>query len=114
LLLKVEPSEGEEPAALLKQAVAVAPDFWPAHYELHYYLKEQPAAAAKALERVVALNPEFAPAHYSLAQMYAAMGDRERARKERETHHRLISRQRAETERLRQSMPRLSYQLPAR
>jgi hypothetical protein len=42
------------------------------------------------------------------------MGDRERARKEREKHHQLVTQQRAASEQLRRSMPRLSYEMPRR
>jgi tetratricopeptide (TPR) repeat protein len=112
LVLKATTSAREEASALLKKAIALSPSFWPAHFELHHYLKDDPIRAAAALERVVALNGDFAPARYALAQVYAQIGDRERARKEREAHHRILSRQRAETERLRRSMPRLSYQFP--
>ena len=100
----------------LRRAIAAAPDFWPAQFELHKLLKEQgkwPEAAA-ALEKVIALNPEHAPAHFSLAQVYAQLGDRERARREREIHHKLAVAQRAEEQKQREQAPRLSFQLSDR
>jgi predicted Zn-dependent protease len=116
LLAKARAST-EDAAALLRKAVEAAPDFWPALYELHYSVQNDPAQALKLLERVVALKPDFAPAHYSLSQLYAASGDRERARRARAAHHEILSRQRVETEKARRSMPRLAYEValpPAR
>ena len=102
--------------ALLRKAIQVSPGFWPAYFELHKVLKEQQklAEAVQALERAVALNPEFAPAHYDLAQLYGALGDRTRARQERERHHQLLSAQRSAAEKRNAEMPRLSYELPRR
>ncbi|MGH9628247.1 MAG: tetratricopeptide repeat protein [Bryobacteraceae bacterium] len=101
---------------LLQHAITVDPEFWPAHFELHKALKDQGqlAGAAKALKQTVKLQPDFAPAHHALAQVYGALGDRDRARQEREIHHKLLNEQRAAAEKRNHAMPRLSYELPRR
>jgi tetratricopeptide (TPR) repeat protein len=113
LLALASPERAEQ---RLRRAIAAAPDFWPAQFELHKILKEQgkTAAAVAALERVIALHPGHAPAHFGLAQMYAQLGDRERARREREIHHKLVEAQRAEEEKRREQAPKLSYRVSDR
>jgi tetratricopeptide (TPR) repeat protein len=107
---------GQDAEALLRKAVAASAGFWPAYFELHKLLKEreQPREAVQALEKVMSLNPGFAPAHYAAAQLYSALGDHERAKREREIHHRLLSEQRASAEKHNAARPRLSYEVPAR
>jgi tetratricopeptide (TPR) repeat protein len=102
--------------ALLEKAIAAAPEFWPAHFELHKLLLEAGDAegAARALEKTVELNPEYAPAHYSLAQVYARLGNREAARKSRETHHTLATEQREAAEQRREEAPSLPYTIVER
>jgi len=100
----------------LRRAVAAAPDFWPAQFELHKILKEDGklGGAVAALEKVIALKPDHAAAHFSLAQVYALLGDREGARREREIHHKLLAAQRADEEKRREQAPKLSYRLSDR
>jgi tetratricopeptide (TPR) repeat protein len=107
---------GRDAEALLRKAIAASAEFWPAHFELHKLLKErgESAQAVEALEKVISLNPAFAPAHYAAAQLYSALGDHQRARREREIHHRLSSEQRAAAEKQNEATPRLSYEAPPR
>jgi len=90
LLALVSPAEA---GALLEKAIAAAPDFWPAWFELHKLRKAQGdwAEVRRLLEKTVELNPAHAPSHYALAEVYSRLGDRVRARAERELHHRLLS-----------------------
>jgi tetratricopeptide (TPR) repeat protein len=108
-----KPGSEEESEALLRKAAAADPSFWPAYFELHKPLlgRDQLAEAAEALEKVCALNPAHAPSHYSLSQIYARLGDRERSRKHREIHHKLITAQREAAEARRAESPRLPYTL---
>jgi tetratricopeptide (TPR) repeat protein len=105
------PGAAAEIRALLEKAIAVAPAFWPALFELHKVLLEEGEveAAARALEKTIELNPEYAPAHYGLAQVYARLGNREAARKARERHHALLERQRDAAEQRRAENPTLPY-----
>ncbi len=105
------PEKKDEIRVLLERAIAAAPTFWPAHFELHKLLLEagEVKEAAAALEKTVELNPDYAPAHYALAQIYARLGDRERARTEREVHHALATREREAAEQRREEAPRLPY-----
>jgi tetratricopeptide (TPR) repeat protein len=104
-------SEPEKSEALLRQAIRVAPGFWPAYFELHKLLKarEQWDEAAAALEKTAELNPDYAPAHYALAGYYNRKGDRARAARERELHHKLLADQRKAEEQHRAQAPRLSF-----
>jgi tetratricopeptide (TPR) repeat protein len=108
LLALIEPGKSE---ALLRQAIRVAPGFWPAYFELHKVLKarEQWEEAAAALEKTAELNPDYAPAHYALAEYYNRKGDRARAARERELHHKLLADQRKAEEQHRAQAPRLSF-----
>ncbi len=103
--------EAAEIRALLEKAIAAAPEFWPAHFELHKLLLEagDTEGAARALEKTVALNSNYAPAHYSLARIYARLGNREAARKARERHHALATGQREAAEQRREESPTLPY-----
>ena len=108
LLAMIVPDETE---SLLRQAIARAPDFWPAYFELHKVLKSQNkwAESEAVLEKTIQLNPECAPAHYALAECYNRKGDRARAAQERELHHKLMALQRDAEERRRAQAPRLNY-----
>lgn len=111
--LSLEASGSAEPEDLLRKAIALRSDYWPAHYALHEILFDQrkwPEAAAE-LERTVELNPEHGAAHFRLAQVYARMGDRERAAEERRKHHEIAKQIRDAAEQRRDSMPRLSYEV---
>lgn len=113
LLALISP-EGSE--ALLRRAIQAAPNFWPAYFELHKILKarEQWEQAAEALQIVVKLNPDYAPAHYALAEHYNRKGDRERAARERELHHKLLAEQREAEEQRRARTPPLAYTVSGR
>jgi len=108
--------DSEKSEALLRRAIHVAPTFWPAYFELHKILKSQERweEAAAALEKTVKLNPDFAPAHYALAEYYNRKGDRARAAKERELHHKLLTEQRNSEEQHRAQSPRLAYTVTGR
>jgi len=97
----------------LREAIRAEPKFWPAHFELHKPLlaRGETRAARESLERAVSLNPDYAPARYALAQVYAALGDRTRAGKERAAHHELLSRARQAAQARQAEMPPLPYQI---
>jgi tetratricopeptide (TPR) repeat protein len=98
---------------LLRRAIGAAPDFWPAHFELSKILKDAGQAEASVVEllETVRLNPNYAPAHYALAEHYNRVGDRERAAREREIHHKLLSAQRAAAQEQRARAPRLAFRV---
>jgi tetratricopeptide (TPR) repeat protein len=108
LLALVEPERSE---VLLRQAMQVAPGFWPAYFELHKVLKAQEKwdEAAVALRKTVELNPDYAPAHYALAEYYGRKGDRAHAAQEREVHHKLLVEQRNAEQQHRAQAPRLAF-----
>jgi tetratricopeptide (TPR) repeat protein len=108
LLALTVPDQSE---ALLRDAIRVAPAFWPAYFELHKLLKaeEKWDEAAAALEKTAELNPGHAPTHYALAEYYNRKGDRARAAQERELHHKLLADQRKAEEQHRSQAPRLVY-----
>lgn len=103
----------KEPAELLRKSIAIRGDYWPAYYALHEILFDQGkwTDAAAALEKTVELNPEHGAAHFRLAQVYARMGDRERAAGERRKHHEIAERIRVTEEERRENLPRLSYEI---
>jgi tetratricopeptide (TPR) repeat protein len=105
-----------ETEALLRKAIEAQPSFWPAWFELHKILKgnERLEEAARALEQTLKLNPDHAPAHYSLAQVYLRLGDADRAARHRQRHHQLVLKDREETDRRRNDMPRLAYEIKPR
>jgi tetratricopeptide (TPR) repeat protein len=113
LLALIEPKKSE---ALLRLAIRVAPDFWPAYFELHRLLKAQERweEAVAVLEKTVELNPDYAPAHYALAEYYSRKGDRARAAQERERHHQLLAEQRKAEDQHRAQAPRLAYTVDGR
>jgi tetratricopeptide (TPR) repeat protein len=108
LLALVEPEKSE---LLLRQAMRLAPGFWPAYFELHKLLKAQEKwdEAALALQKTVELNPDYAPAHFALAEYYNRTGERARAAQERELHHKLLTEQRNAEQRRRAQAPRLAF-----
>jgi tetratricopeptide (TPR) repeat protein len=72
-------SEGESAAdlptveALLKRAIAAAPAFYEAHYELGILYQDQQKypEAIRELNQAVALRPDFNRAHYRLFLLYS-------------------------------------------
>jgi len=76
---------------LLRKAISIDPNFWPAYFELHRILREQGKTpeAIEALETTLRLNPNHEGAHYALAQLYLETGDRKKAQEHRTEHHRL-------------------------
>jgi predicted Zn-dependent protease len=98
---------------LLRRAVEVDPNFWPAWFELHKPLlaADKLDEAARALEKTVALHPDHAAAHYGLAQVYARLGDREKALAARRRHHDLVTKEREAAEARRRQAPMLPYRL---
>ncbi len=107
--------DSSEPEALLRKSIAIRPDYWPAHYALHEILFDQRKweGAATELEKTIELNPDHAAAHFRLAQVYARLGDRERAAQQRRKHDEIARRIREAEEERRQNMPRLSYEVAA-
>jgi tetratricopeptide (TPR) repeat protein len=67
--------------------------------------------AAAALEKTIDLHPEHGAAHFRLSQIYARLGDRERAATERRKHNEIAERIRGAAEERRENMPRLSYEV---
>ena len=69
---------------LLKDAVALDPQFADAHLELGALYAEQArySDAIPEYRRAIAINPDLAAAHYRLAQVYARTGDRAAAETE--------------------------------
>jgi tetratricopeptide (TPR) repeat protein len=108
LLALILPEQAE---ALLRQAIRVAPDFWPAYFELHKVLKARDKweESEAALKKTIRVNPDYAPAHYALAECYNRRGDHAGAAQERELHHKLLALQRDADERHRAQNPRLNY-----
>ncbi|MEO8127148.1 MAG: tetratricopeptide repeat protein, partial [Bryobacteraceae bacterium] len=76
---------------LLRKAISIDPNFWPAYFELHRILRAQGKIpeAIEALETTLRLNPNHEGAHYALAQLYLETGDRKKAQEHRAEHHRL-------------------------
>lgn len=85
LLALALPAEAEPH---LRRAIAQAPGFWPAHYELGRSLRDrgERAESIEHLRAVLKLNPRHAESHYLLAQL---VDDREEARRHRTEHHKL-------------------------
>jgi tetratricopeptide (TPR) repeat protein len=108
LLALIEPAKSD---ALLRRAIAAAPGFWPAYFELYKLLKAQERwdDAIAALQKTVELNTDYAPAHYALAEYYNKKGDRTRAGEEREIHHKLLAAEKKAEEQHRARVPRLAY-----
>jgi tetratricopeptide (TPR) repeat protein len=111
--LQVEHASSAEIEALFTKAIGADPTFWPAYYELGQMLsaRGRTGEGLKALSRVVELNSNYAPAHYSLARLYAATGDRERAVVHRKTHHELVRQEREAAQRQRANAPALLYRI---
>jgi tetratricopeptide (TPR) repeat protein len=67
----------------LKQTIAAAPGFAPAHHQLGlaYFHLGRYAEAVGAFEHAVRLQPGWAMAHYNLGKAYQKLGRREPARK---------------------------------
>lgn len=63
--------------AAFEQAIAIAPDFAIAHYNLGMALKAQKlwTQAIAAYERAIALDPDYAPARQNLAVVWLKLGD---------------------------------------
>lgn len=113
LAVSIQTPDSVEAEQLLRSSIAIRPDYWPAHYMLHEILFDRrnwPEAAA-ALEKTIGLNPEHGSAHFRLAQVYARMGDRERAAEQRRKHHEIAEQIRAAAEERRENMPRLPYKV---
>jgi len=113
LLALVLPDQAD---ALLRKALAAAPDFWPAWFELHKVLRSEDKwdEAAAALQKTIALKPDFPAAHYAMGEYYSRTADYVRAAQERERHHKLLTEQRAAAEKQRAEVPRLTYILSER
>jgi Tfp pilus assembly protein PilF len=80
--------------ALLKNALALRPDFADAHYQLALLYSDQHRMkeAVGELEETIRLRPDMKPAHYRLAQLYEAQGKAQLAHKEFEAFRQLQDR----------------------
>lgn len=70
--------------ALLRQAIATAPQWYEPHYQLGllYESKTQPEDAIREMRKAAALEPAFKPAHFHLAVLYKRVGDQAHAAQE--------------------------------
>ena len=76
--------QGEDLAAAeaaFRRALALRPDYAPAHWRLGaaHVAQGEPEEAARALERAVELAPDLQPARLALAQVRLSQGDLDRA-----------------------------------
>jgi tetratricopeptide (TPR) repeat protein len=84
---------GNEPDQLLRTSISLDPKNWESHYELGLLLekKHDYKQAATELSRAADLNAKQPLPHYHLARVYDRLGLSDRAKSEREIHHRLSS-----------------------
>jgi Flp pilus assembly protein TadD len=84
---------GNQSQQLLRTSISLDPKNWESHYELGLLLerKSDYKQAATELSRAVELNPKQPLPHYHLARVYDRLGLSDRAKSEREIHHRLSS-----------------------
>lgn len=70
--------------ALLRQAIARAPQWYEPHYQLGllYERNAQPEDAIREMRKASALEPAFKPAHFHLAVLYKRVGDQAHAAQE--------------------------------
>jgi len=101
-LLAAVPPEGDDKMLAtaeseLRRAIAARDDFWESHFELGVLLEKQRRYedARKSLERAVELNPKSSKPHYRLSRVYARLGEKELAARERELHQKLTEAERA-------------------
>jgi Flp pilus assembly protein TadD len=84
---------GEAPLVsdLLSRSIRLRADFWESHLELGILLSKQRkfSEAAAELVRSASLNPKEPLPHYHLARVYDRLGQRDKARAERELHGQL-------------------------
>jgi tetratricopeptide (TPR) repeat protein len=111
--VSLDTPQSAEPERLLRKSIGIRADYWPAYYALHEILFDQRKweEAAAALEKTIDLHPEHGAAHFRLSQIYARLGDRERAATERRKHNEIAERIRGAAEERRENMPRLSYEV---
>lgn len=81
----------------LRRSIAARDDFWEAHFELGTVLEKRGRfqEARKSFERAVELNPRSSKPHYRLARVYARLGEKELAARERALHQELTEAERA-------------------
>ena len=103
--------EDKEP--LLRRAIAIDRNFWPAYFDLHRVLREQGKRpeAIDALETTLRLNPNHEGAHFALAQLYLETGDRQKAQQHRAEHHRLRAAAASEEQKRSAEAPRFSVKI---
>ena len=80
-ILRGQQGRGQEALALLRQAVAVAPDYAEAHYNLGNVLRAlgMRDEAHEAFRRTIALAPDMPEAHLSMADLLRRSGRRAEA-----------------------------------
>ena len=114
--LTIQAAPASDRELLLRKAISVATDFWPAHYELGLLLEGESKLneALRSLTEAARINPRYAPAHFALARLHARAGDRTQAVEHRKIHGQLLARQRTLAERARDESPALNYRLSGR
>ena len=106
-------ASAEDQEALLRRAIAIDPNFWPAYFDLHRILRRQGSRpeAIEALETTLRLNPNHAGAHFALAQLYLEAGDRRKAQQHRAEHHRLRAAAASEEQKRSAEAPRFAVKV---
>ncbi len=101
-LLAAMPPEGDDNALAvaekaLRRSIVARDDFWESHFELGALLEKQRRydEARPNLERAVELNPNSSKPHYRLSRVYARLGEKDLAARERELHEKLTEAERA-------------------
>ena len=92
--------DAEQAEKLLRESLAVKPDFWITNYDLGviHEQRHELKAAEKLLRQAASEDPTRTETHYRLAQVYKALDKRDDARRElkmvaemhRKTHSDLI------------------------
>ena len=112
-LLALASALAEDKEKLLRRALVIDPNFWPAYFDLHRLLRERGKSqeAIQALETTLRLNPDHAEAHFALAQLYLEAGDRQNAQKHRAEHHRLRAAAASEEQKRSADAPRFAVKI---
>ncbi len=113
LALVSAPASAEDQETLLRRAIAIDPNFWPAYFDLQRILRRQGKRqeAIEALETTLRLNANHEASHFALAQLYLEAGDREKARQHRAEHHRLRAAAASEEQKRSAEAPRFAVKI---
>jgi Flp pilus assembly protein TadD len=91
--LLAQDNRSERAELLLKQAIALQPKSWEAHYQLGlvFETRHEYRPAAAEFEQAIQLNANQPMPHYHLARVYDRLGMTDRAKAEREIHQQLAA-----------------------